>query len=355
MDNMRFHVISLPHTNTTKDFENCAYTVKVRRFCNMMKSLGHTVYLYAGEENEADVNELITCITEEQRLEALGGLHYVSASFDNTLPHWQIFAKNAIEGIKQRAEQKDFLCFIGGTAQQPIAEAFPDMISVEFGIGYGGTFSNYRVFESYAWMHSIYAMHTNPTTVNGKFFDAVIPGYLDPEMFPFQEKKEDYYLYMGRMISRKGVQIASETCRELGVKLIMAGPGDEIPEYGEYIGAVGPEERAKLMGGAIGFFAPTLYIEPFGNVVIESQACGTPTITTDFGAFTETNVNGLTGYRCRTLDEFCKAAEDVKSLDPAIISKRAKELYSVDIIRYKYDEYFRRLQTLWGKGWYERS
>ena len=48
---MRFHVVSLPHTNTTKDFANCAYTEKVRRFCNMMKGLGHTVYLYAGTEN----------------------------------------------------------------------------------------------------------------------------------------------------------------------------------------------------------------------------------------------------------------------------------------------------------------
>lgn len=62
---MRFHVINLPHTQTTKDFINCAYTEKVRRFCNMMKSLDHTVYLYAGDQNEAEVDELITCITEE--------------------------------------------------------------------------------------------------------------------------------------------------------------------------------------------------------------------------------------------------------------------------------------------------
>jgi hypothetical protein len=76
-----------------------------------MKSLGHTVYLYAGEQNEANVDELITCITEEQRAESLGGAHYVTASFDNTLPQWTIFAANAIEGIKKRAEKKDFLCF----------------------------------------------------------------------------------------------------------------------------------------------------------------------------------------------------------------------------------------------------
>ncbi len=47
---MRFHVISLPHTQTTKDYVICAFTEKVRRFCMMMKDQGHTVYLYASEQ-----------------------------------------------------------------------------------------------------------------------------------------------------------------------------------------------------------------------------------------------------------------------------------------------------------------
>ena len=354
MDNMRFHVVGLPHAQTTLNYTSCAFTEKVRRFSMMMHSLGHTVYLYSGEENTADCTEHIPCISEQERLDSLGGNHYTLASFDNSLPHWVKFNNTVIKEISKRAEQKDFLCFIGGYAHKPIADAFPDMISVEFGIGYPGTFAKYRVFESYAWMHSIYAEHGSPSSVNGNFFDAVIPGYFEPHMFPLQENKENYYLFMGRMIERKGVQIASQVCKEMGVRLIMAGAGDFIPEYGEYIGAVGQEERAKLMGGAIGFFAPTTYIEPFGNVVIEAQMCGTPTITTDWGAFTETNINGLTGYRCRTFDEFCRAIEDVKKLDPAIISKRAVEIYSIDTIRYKYEAYFKKLETLWGKGWYER-
>ena len=81
---MRFHVISLPHTQTTKDYVNCAYTEKVRRFCIMMKSLGHTVYLYASEDNEAPVDELITCITKEQQQEALAGKHFTEAAFDKS-------------------------------------------------------------------------------------------------------------------------------------------------------------------------------------------------------------------------------------------------------------------------------
>ena len=81
---MRFHVISLPHTQTTKEYVNCAYTEKVRRFCMMMKGLGHTVYLYASEDNEAPVDELITCITKEQQVQALDGKHFTEAAFDNT-------------------------------------------------------------------------------------------------------------------------------------------------------------------------------------------------------------------------------------------------------------------------------
>jgi glycosyltransferase involved in cell wall biosynthesis len=53
---------------------------------------------------------------------------------------------------------------------------------------------------------------------------------------------------------------------------IGAEPGEQSG-YGEFVGSVDPDQRAKLMGGAIATFAPTLYVEPFGNVVIESQAC----------------------------------------------------------------------------------
>ena len=143
-------------------------------------------------------------------------------------------------------------------------------------------------------------------------------------------------------------------CKEIGARLIMAGPGDYIPSYGEYIGPVDSNKRADLMGKAIAVIAPTIYIEPFGNIVPEAHLCGTPTITTDWGAFVETNVHGFTGYRCRTLDEFCRAAEDVKSLDTLAIHNHAINKYSIDVIKYEYDKYFNRLLTLWGKGWYER-
>lgn len=350
---MRFHIVSLPHTNTTKEFANCAYTAKVRYFCDMMHSLGHEVFLYGGTKNEANVTEFISCLSEQERLDFLDGKHYVHAPFDNTLPAWQIFNNTAIREIAKRIEKKDFICVIGGTTQKPIADAFPQHMTVEYGIGYGGTFAKYRVFESYAWMHSIYAMHKNPTAVDGNFYDAVINGYLDPSMFPLGKKKEDYYLYLGRMIPRKGVDIASQVCEQLGVRLIMAGPGDYIPAYGEYIGSVDTEARTRLLQGAIATFTPTIYIEPFCNVHIESMAVGTPVITTDFGVFTETVIDGFNGYKCHNMREFKKAAEQVKNLNNKSIREDTINKYSIDVIKYKYDAYFKRLLDLWENGFYQ--
>ena len=350
---MRFHVISLPHTNTTLDFTACAFTEKVRKFCIMMKSLGHTVYLYAGDNNEAPCDEHISCLNEKDRLESLDGKHYTMASYDISLPHWKKFNANVINGIRERAEKEDFICSIGGLAHKEVADALPHLTFVEFGIGYPGTFAKFRVFESYAWMHTIYGTSTtNAALLDGNFFDAVLPSYFEMDRFPFSAEPEDYYLFIGRLTERKGYQIAEEVCRRLGKRLIIAGQGN-TPSYGEYVGVVGAERRAELFGGAIASFAPTIYVEPFGSVVPEAHACGTPTITTDWGAFPELVINGFNGYRCRTLQEFMDATEKVKDLDRKKIHELAFSKYSLEVVAVMYEEYFEKLLTLWGKGFYE--
>jgi glycosyltransferase involved in cell wall biosynthesis len=349
---LRFHVVSLPHTQTTMDYTVCAFTEKVRKFCIMMKNLGHTVYLYAGDQNEAPCDELIPCITEAERAAHVGDKHFIFASFDYNLPVWRKFNDNVIAGIKERAEPHDFICVIGGLAHKQVADAFPNMLTVEFGIGYGGTFAKYRVWESYAWMHTCYgSSNRNPNDLNGHFYDAVIPSYFEPELFPPRYEKDDYFLFVGRLTERKGYQIAADVCEHLGERLVIAGWGTP-PTYGEYVGVVGATLRASLMAGARALFVPTLYIEPFGSVACEAMMCGTPVISTDWGAFTETVVHGETGFRCRTFGEFCEAARNVENLNPRLISHYAQR-YSLDRIGPRYEAYFERLSTLWRGGWYE--
>lgn len=359
---MRFHVVSLPHTQTTQHFSSCAFTEKVRKFCRMMTDRGHTVFLYAGEKNEAPCEELIVCAGEAQRIAHIGDAHYTTAPWDPASTLWRNFNAKAITGIMERYQPRDFICLIGGTAQKPIADAFPHPahVVVEFGIGYAGTFARYRVWESYAWMHTCYgaAGGVNPSDAKGDlWFDEVIPGYLEPETFPYRGKNRrgnDYFLFVGRMNDDKGIHIASEVCREIGKRIVFAGPPGKIPAYGEYIGVVGPEQRGKLMAGATALLAPTTYIEPFGNVAIEAMACGTPAITTDWGAFTETVIDGVTGYRCRSFAQLVAAAQNAHKLDPVKIRRHAVSNYGIEKVGLLYEEYFERLYSLWGKGWYEK-
>jgi len=383
---MRFHVAALPHTHVTDAFSACAFTMKVKNFCRMMIERGHEVALYAGEQNVAPVTEHVVCIDEAYRAAHVGAGHYTEAPWEPMSPAWTIFLANAIDGIRARAGQRDFICLIGGYAQKAISDAFPAHLCVEIGVGYGGCFLPFKVFESYAWMHTVYGARSmnNPCAADGTWFDAVIPGYLDPTEFPDSSQiyrdtrfdgcgpgvtgtypagrepvpspprleREGYFLFIGRLIDRKGYATAQEVCQRLGKRLILAGPGEQHG-YGEFVGVVGPEERGRLMAGATAVFAPTVYVEPFGNVAIEAMACGTPVITTDWGAFTETNIHGVTGYRCRSLAEFMDAAQKVGELDRRTIRQHAVDHYSLDVIGAQYERYFERLSTLWGEGWYQ--
>ncbi len=276
---MRFHVLSLPHTNTTKDYTLCAYTEKVRKYCSMMKSLGHTVYLYAGEDNDADCDELITVASKADQHKWFGDHDYRSKFFNLTWgledEHWKVTNGRAIVEIGKRKQPQDFICVIAGLCQKEVADAHPDLMTVEFGIGYSGTFSPYRVFESYAWMHAVYGAESNLNqvmSVQGRFYDEVIPNYFEVEDFPYSDEKDDYYLYIGRLTPLKGYQIAIDTCKRLDTRLVLAGQG-EPPDYGEYVGSVGPEERGQLMSRAQAVFVPSLYLEPFGGVHAEAMMC----------------------------------------------------------------------------------
>lgn len=346
---MRLHVISLPHTETTAEYSWCAYTQKVKKFCDMMMP-EHEVYLYAGVNNEANCSNHITCVGLGEQVP-----NGFIPEFDPDNQYFKSFNDSVIRYMKHVIEDQDIICLIGGRAQQPIKEAFPNHIVCEFGIGYSGIMPDtYHVFESYAWMHSVYgSLVADAHQLDGKFYDTVIPNYFDVNEFHLCNGSRDYLLYFGRLIERKGVQIAIDVAERTGLPLHVAGSGSfPLPDWVEHHGVVGPEERADLMGNALALLAPTLYVEPFGGVTIEAMLCGTPAITTDWGAFTETIDPH---WRCNSIQSFVDSVHRAKWLSPekhVSIRNSAIKRFSLEAIAPKYNAYFEHLDTLWGDGFY---
>jgi glycosyltransferase involved in cell wall biosynthesis len=330
-----------------------------------MMGRDYEIDLYAAEGPDVPGATLIPCLTNEERIGIFG------ADDPGRLPAWPtdaqsaLFNQRVIEHMIQRLKPHDLILFGGGRTHKPIADAFPSYLGAEPFVGYPGILQPYCAFESYAWMHSVYAWNK---INDGRWFDTVIPNYFDPDDFPLlNDGKGDYLLFLGRVVLRKGPHIAAEIARGCGMKLKIAGAGviaftkervvaPEVIINGsdlEYVGTVNIEQRAKLLAGARALLVPTTYIEPFGGVAVEAMMAGTPVIATDWGAFTETVCPGVSGYRFKTLQEGIAAVKNVVTLEPEKIRRYAMERYSLDAVRPQFDRWFKQLDSLWRKGWYE--
>lgn len=365
---MKLHLVSLPHTETTNEFITCAYTQKVVKFGKMMTDFGYEVILYSGEENDTVCAEHVPCFSREER-ERWYGKHdqnglWGNINWDPRQEGWKTMNPRVVRAIRERAERNDLVLLIAGKSQEPITHKLLDLVSCEWGVGYEGIFSNHCAFESHAWRHYLYGKYNYP---NGRWYDATIPNFFDPEDFYVAPEKGDYLLFVGRLIERKGPAVAADVAKELGMRLIVAGPGGEIlpgnrlrglgveleGDHIEYVGPVDAQRRSELMAGAVALMAPTYYIEPFGGVTVEAMLSGTPAVTSDWGAFSENVLPGQSGYRFRTLAEGVRAVRQAAELDPQEIRRFALDRFSFEAVAPQFDGWFRQLDGLWGQGFYE--
>ena len=351
---MRIHLLSVPNTVAAPWYTTCPFTSKVVKLGRMLTKEGHHIIHYGHENSNVVCAEHVT-VTTAADIEASYPGHDQSQSGPPLLklhdPIFKTFLTNVIREIGTRKQPGDILLATFGMWHQVITFEHKDLICIEPGIGYPhGAFAKNRIYESYAIMHAYQTneMSTNPS--NDFWYDAVIPVPFDPAEFIFNDKKDDYLLFMGRMIEGKGIHIAERVAEETKTDLIVIGQGNrEDSKYVKHIGMVGAEKRARLLAGAKALMTPSCYMEPFCCSHVEAEMCGTPVISTDWGAFAEYNPHGLTGYRCKSFEQFIWAVNHVGDLDPHKIRAWA-ENFSLDKIAPHYTDYFKTVKDCYGGG-----
>ena len=364
----RFHILGIPHTITTPEYNSCAFTQKVVKLCKMLKGRGHTVIHYGHEDLVVACDEHVTVTTRDDLVRSYGDHDWRTKGFPNFQTDddvYKVFYDNAIAAVGARKEAHDFLLCSFGSGHRPVADAHGDMIVCEPGIGYaGGHFAPYKVFESYAILHAYLGLGHVAHTSNSMWYDVVIPNYFDLDDFEFSAEKDDYFLFLGRVYSGKGIHIAVQIVEEIGGRLVVAGPGEveqymartgrPVSDYVTHVGLADTEMRKHLMSRAKAMLLPSTFLEPFCGVQVEAMLSGTPIVTNDYGAFAEINLHGVTGFRCRTFEQFVWAARNIGRISPQSCRDWAAANYSIERVGDMYEDYFATVMNVsTGKGWYE--
>jgi glycosyltransferase involved in cell wall biosynthesis len=378
----RFHFLGMPHTTTSSAYSHCAYTAKVVKALRMFSRRGHTCIDYSNVGAEVPPGvEHVDILDEDERAAHFGPhdpqkLYHIV--WDPSLPYWREFNSRCVTRLLPRVKRGDFILTLSGNCQVgPVGDAFPGSYSgtaqsammVEWGIGYYGTQSVYRIFESHSHREWVMGRADHRVEDNST---AVVPNFFDMAEFPINppgnEKTQaiisqgPFYLFIGRVIPDKGWPEAIgvvDSLRRSGItdaRLVIAGQGcdslGDIPEWVLPFGSANVVERASLMANAIAVINPTRFREPFGGTAVEAQLSGTPVITTDHGAFCETTP---AEWRCASHRELVAAAHralDLNHVDRLMIRHRAQSIYSLENVAPLYERVFQRYMDRWGEGYY---
>lgn len=349
---MKLHLIGLFHTLCNQSYSHCAFTGKVFRFAKMMEKRGYEVIEYAND-SESECKQKVNILTSTE-LQSFVGDRDPSAFHGDIAkvgsPLWKEFSNRLWTELTSRFNSaSDIVCHPFGAAHEDLKTL--GGYHVETGIGYPHTFSDYRIFESYAWLH----YHAGKANRGGNNYEWVAPNYFDSAEWNPSFSPGSYLLYFGRIADCKGLNTIVEISKHTKHLVVLCGQGDPTPYLSpniHYIPPICGPQRSELLRNAIATLMPTKFIEPFGGSGVEGLLCGTPLISSDYGAFSETVQPGLNGYRCHTLGDWIEAIHKVQFLDRQRTASDARQTYDLNVVGKKYDSIFNQINDLRKEGWY---
>jgi glycosyltransferase involved in cell wall biosynthesis len=183
----------------------------------------------------------------------------------------------------------------------------------------------------------------------------VVPNPIRIDRWPLRTQKEDYLLWIGRMDPVKGAHRAIEATRLAGRTLVLAGPVQPGQEQYfrervephiddrrvQYVGEVAGVAKQELYANAAALLMPIRWREPFGMVMLEALACGTPVIAFPEGAAAEIVIDGENGMLVADEAEMARAISEVDSIDPRRCRSSVAERYDISITVSGYERVYR--------------
>jgi glycosyltransferase involved in cell wall biosynthesis len=176
---------------------------------------------------------------------------------------------------------------------------------------------------------------------------------LKSSLYQLQETKQPYLCFLGRVAPPKGTHLAIEIAKRAGIALKIAGEIQPIYQqywetqvqphvdgkFIEYVGELGPDEKNELLGNAMALLFPIQWDEPFGLVMIEAMACGTPVLAMPGGSVAEVVKEGAGGHVRNSVNELADCAKNLK-IAPGNVRRYMEENFSVQRMARDYLELY---------------
>lgn len=166
---------------------------------------------------------------------------------------------------------------------------------------------------------------------------------IETSLYPLRKKKQPYLSFLGRVAPTKGTHLAIEVARKSGIPLKIGGEIQPLYQdfwnksikpqvdgkFIEYLGEMALHEKIELLGNSLAMVFPVQWEEPFGLVMIEAMACGTPVLALPGGAVREIVKEGVSGHIRSTTDELAKCAREL-NFNPETVRAYMEEFFSAE-------------------------
>jgi glycosyltransferase involved in cell wall biosynthesis len=302
---------------------------------------GHEVTLFAppGSETEA---ELVPPLAEVPPQEVIGDPWYEAA--------------HAVSAY-DRADEFDLLHDHTG----PVGASIGAMSDAPTAHTLHGPFTDqatmlYRRIARRHWFVAISRHQQSMGPFNLRWGGVVYNG-IAMDRYPFREDKDDYLLFLGRADEEKAPHLAIEAARRAGRRLVMCVTtknerernywaanvepilGDDVEVHGE----CPHDQKADLLAGASALLFPIQWAEPFGLVMTEAMACGTPVVAWRNGSVPEVVADGETGFIVESVKEMAAAVNRLGELDPRVMRARVEERFSAEAMVAGYERIYQEM------------